>query len=176
MIKNSDGTPYKLKGEFSAYDPENKSLELINKWDQELIRMNGTPVYYYQVIIDTNMIDEVYNEARNKLFNPCFIKMWCNYQPQDQQNLSTLFGMDGSPDEEIILEFNYQSIKNCIPDISKMIGSRIFTPHRRENWIVIDYKLSDFKLWSAFRLLVHCKKFQETSTTSNGEVTKINPC
>lgn len=174
MLRNSDGTPFKLKGEFITYDPNNKSIDLQNKYDAELIRINGTPIYYYEVIIDTSVVDPEYNEARAKLFNPCYTILWAFYQPPDQVNMSGLFGID-NPDEEVTFELNYKAVKDCLGHIPK-IGSRIFTPHRRENWIIIDYKLANFQLWSAFRLILHCRKFQETVTTNNGQVTKNNPC
>jgi hypothetical protein len=164
MIKNPDGSPYKLKGSLQQFDPDNPIHSLLDQYDEEMIRISGTPIYYYEVLIQTT--NDLYLEDRNKLFNPVPIQLWAFYEPPQQMNMSGLFAID-TPDEEIVLEMNYKAVRRDLGHPPK-IGSRIFTPHRSENWIVIDYRLDQFKLWGAIRLILHCKKFQETSTADNG--------
>lgn len=173
MIKNPDGSVFKLKGSLNAYDPENPIHSVLNKYDEEIIERTGTPIYYYEVLIQQNTVDPIYNEDRGKLFNPCYVKLYAFYEPPQAQASSTLYGMDNI-DEEVVFELNYQAVINCLKRIPK-IGSRIYTPHRGENWQIIDYKLSNFALWGALRLILHCRKFQENLTNNNGEVTALNP-
>lgn len=90
-LLNSDGTPYKLNGSVQMFDPLNPQFELFNLWDQEAILRGGSPIYYYEVIITPNMIDPIYLEARNKLFNPNPVELWCNYEPIPSQNLLNQF-------------------------------------------------------------------------------------
>ena len=173
MIRNTDGSPYKPTGQLTAFQPNGKIQDIFNTYDQEFIQITGTPVYYFEVLIQSQSIDPIYLEDRSKLFKPCSVKLWAFYEPPQQQNMSGLFGID-TPDEEIILEMNYKATITELGHPPK-IGSRIYTPHRGENWIIIDYRLDQFKLWGAIRLQVHCKKFQETLTNNDGNVTKINP-
>lgn len=171
-IYNDDGTPYKLKGEIQQYNPQNPMFELFNQWDEEAIQRGGSPIYYHEVIIQPDMVDPIYLEARNKLFSEHPVQLWCNYEPISSQNYLNQFGID-SPDE-IKFELNYRSALRKIGHPPK-IGSRLFTPHLNENWVIVQRNLSEFKMWGALRLEIICMRFQETSTTSDGKATKKQP-
>ena len=173
MIKNVNGSPYKLKGKLSTYDPNSNQHSIFDKWDQEFIMFTGTPVYYYSIHVQLSGYDELYMEDRTKLFSPVPIKLWAFYEPPQQQSMSGIFSVD-TPDEEIILELNRSAALTAIGHPPK-VGSRIYTPHRGENWIVIDYKLDKFLLWGAIRLILHCKKFQETTTAADACITSPQP-
>lgn len=166
MIRNCDGTPYCLQGEIKAYQPNGKSQTLFNKYDAEVIKMSGSPIYYYEILIQIQTIDDLYQEDRGRLFSDCPVKLYAYYEPPQQQTNSSMIGID-VPDEEAIFELNYEATKNCLGGKEPKMGSRIYTPHRGENWVVLDRRLESFKLWGALRLLLHCRKFQETSTAAN---------
>lgn len=179
MIRRSDGTPFTLKGSRTQFDPDSPAHDLFNRYDEEIIRVGGTPIFYYEVLIQQQTIDPVYMEDRGKLFANNPVQLYGYYEPPQQQNMSGLFGYD-TPDEEIIIETNYKAVLREIKNATgyehpPKVGSRIFTPHRRENWIIIDTRLDQFKMWGAIRLQIHCKKFQETSTTGEGNVTQSQP-
>lgn len=169
MIRRPDGQPYKLSGTLQQFNPQSSAHELFSKWDEEIIRIGGTPVCYFEILVSSNL-DELYLEDRSKLFCPCPVELYAYYEPAQQSNMSGLFAID-TPDEEIILELNYQATLKAIGHPPK-IGSRIYTPHRSENWIIVDTRLDQFKLWGIFRLQIHCRKFQETTTTGEGLVTQ----
>lgn len=173
MIKKTDGTPYKLKGSLNQYDPNSATQALFNRYDEEMIKISGTPILYYQVFIQMQTVDPIYMEDRGKLFSPYPITLWAFYEPPQQMNMSGLFAID-TPDEEVVFELNYNATIRDVGHTPK-IGSRIYTPHRGENWIIIDYRLDQFKLWGAIRMLLHCRKFQETTTNNDGQVTENKP-
>lgn len=162
MIRREDGKPYQLKGSLQQFDPDGATHDLFHRYDEEMIKISGTPIYYYEVLIQEQTVDKMYWEDRGKLFSPYPIKLWAYYEPPQQANMSSLFAID-TPDEEIILELNYKATLRDLNHPPK-IGSRIYTPHRGENWVIIDCRLDQFKLWGAIRLLIHCKKFQPTAT------------
>lgn len=171
-LKNLDGTPYVLRGSVQQYDPLDRTHDLFNLWDQEAIQRGGSPIYYYEVIINTNMIDPIYLEARGKLFNPNPVQLWCTYEPIPSQNLVNQFGID-APDE-IKFELNYRAFLQNVGHPPK-IGSRLFTPHLRENWIIVQRNVGEFKLWGALRLELLCQRFQEDVVTGDGKVTQKEP-
>lgn len=171
-LKNLDGTPYQLRGSVQMYDPCDRTHDLFNLWDQEAIKRGGIPLYYYEVIITQNMIDPIYLEARNKLFSNNPVQLWCTYEPIPSQNLVNQFGID-APDE-MKFELNYRSTLQSVGHPPK-IGSRIFTPHLRENWVVIQRNLGEFKMWGALRLELICQRFQEDVVTGDGKVTQKEP-
>jgi len=171
-LLNKDGTPYKLQGSTQQFDPENPMFDLFNSWDEESIRRGGSPIFYYEVIIEPNMIDPIYLEARNKLFSSCPVELWCNYDPLASQNSLNQFGID-APDE-MSFELNYKSVLKAVGHPPK-IGSRLFTPHLRENWVIVQRNLNEFKMWGVFRIELICQRFQEDVVTGEGKVTQKQP-
>lgn len=167
-IKNLDGTPYRVSGSLQQFDPENQEFDLFNHWDEEAIMMGGAPIIYYEVFININSIDDLYLESRNKLWSPCGVELYAFYDPVPSQNYMGVFGMD-SPNE-MMFELNYRSVLRNLCHLPR-IGSRIYTPHRRENWVVIQRNIEEYKLWGELRLQLMCKTFQESLTTGEGKVT-----
>lgn len=171
-LLNKDGTPYQLQGSTQQFDPLNPMFDLFNAWDQEALKRGGSPLFYYEVIIQPDMIDPIYLEVRNKLFSNNPVQLWCNYEPIPSQNELTRFGID-APDE-MKFEVNYRATLQSVGHAPK-IGSRLFTPHLSENWVVIQRNLSEFKMWGALRLELLCQRFQEDVVTGDGKVTQKQP-
>lgn len=171
-IRNADGSIYKPTGSLQQFDPANPELDLFNVWDQEAIEIGGTPLYYYDLFINMQSIDELYVEARDKLWSPCPICIYGYYDPIPSSNMLGMFGID-SPDE-MMFEFNYRSVLTTLGKPPK-IGARIFSPHKGENWVVIQRNVEVFKLWGELRLQVMCMRFQESLTTGEGKVTQRQP-
>ena len=169
MIKNSDGTPYKPVGSLEQFDPDNPERCLWNDWDAELIKIYGSPVFYYEVFIQTGSLDKLYREDRGKLWSNNPITLYASYEPVVGQNYQNAFGID-SPDE-VMFNFNYQDVLKRIGHPLK-IGSRIYSPHRKEDWVVIQRNIGETMLWSQLRLQVLCQRFQESVTTGEGKVTQ----
>ena len=174
MLKNCDGTPYKLSGTLSKFDPEGVDVNLFNLVDQEITEIGGTPIFYYEVFIQlNNTFDPLYLEDRGKLFSPTPIQLFGYYNPIPSQNYMNAFGMD-SPNDEIQIEFNYRDVLQRIGHPPK-IGSRLWTPHLREDWFIQQRNLGGFKLWSATKLMIIAERFQESTTTNEGDSTQPQP-
>lgn len=167
MIRNCDGSPFQLLGSIQQFDPTSPAHVLFNFWDQEVIKEGGSPLLYYEVFIQLQTVDRIYLEDRGKLWSPIAVQLYGYYEPIEQQNPSTAFGID-APDE-VIFELNYKAVLESIGHPPKL-GSRINTPHRNENWVIVDRRLTEFKLWGVVRLQLICSRFQETSTTGEGNV------
>jgi len=100
------------------------------------------------------------------------IQLWSLYDPVSQQFYLTPFGADSQ--DEVIFELNYRETLDLIGHPPK-IGSRIYTPHKRENWIILERKLGEYKMWGELRLQLVCERFQESTTTNEGTVTQKTP-
>jgi hypothetical protein len=168
-ILNQDGTPYKAVGSLQQFDPENPEHNLFNLWDEEQMRIGGSPIFYYEVFIQKAAVDPIYHEDRSKLFSNHPIEIFGSYEPIQSQNYMNAFGVD-SPDE-MIFKFNYRAILRAIGHPPK-IGSRLRTPHLDENWVIIQRNLGEFGLWGALRLEILAQRFQESTTTGEGRVTQ----
>lgn len=173
-MKNPDGSEYRVSGLRQNYNPDPNSTEnaLFNSWDAEAIKQGGIPIYYYEMLVDVNSINEIYREARNKLFSTTAIELWAVYEPKANQFLYEEFINSGI--DETIFELNYQDVLNSIGH-PPVVGSRIWTPHRQENWVILRNQLSGFELWKTTRIQIACQKFQESITTNEGKVTENNP-
>jgi hypothetical protein len=134
-----------------------------------MIRIYGSPVFYYEVFIQTGSLDRLYREDRGKLWSNNPIMLYASYEPVVGQNYQSTFGID-SPDE-VIFDFNYKDIMQKIGHPPK-VGSRIYSPHRKENWVIIQRNAGEMMLWSQMRMQVLCQRFQESVTTGEGKVTQ----
>ncbi len=172
MLLDVNGKPYRAVGDIQQFDPENPEHNLFNLWDEEAIRKAGSPIFYYEVFIQKGTIDPIYVEDRGKIWSNTPIELFAIYDPIPSQNAQTMFGID-SPDE-MIFQINYKSALRTIGHPPK-VGSRIHTPHLREDWRVVQRNLGEFKLWGALRLELICSKFQESTTTGEGKVTQKKP-
>jgi len=163
MIRNPDGSCYQVVGSIQQFDPENPEHSLFNLWDQEVIRMGGSPIYYYEVLIQPNTVDPLYVEDRGKLWSTVPTELWCYYEPVPSQNAHGNFGIDAP--EEMVFELNYREVLDKVGHAPK-VGSRLFTPHKQESWVIIQRNDDQFKLWGQLRIQLICQKFTESLTTS----------
>lgn len=154
------------------FNPEANEHNLFNQWDQEIIQIGGSPIFYYEVLIQRQTIDPLWREDRGKIFATNPIQLYGLYDPIASQNYMSVMGVD-APDE-LQIEFNYKAVLKAIGHPPK-IGSRIFTPHKRENWVVVQRNLGEFKLWGELRLFLIVQRFSESSTTGEGRVTQKQP-
>ena len=167
-----DGKPYQCVGSIQQFDPENPEHDLFNMWDEEIIRMGGSPIFYYECLIQTATIDPLYREDRGKLWCPEPIQLWANYEPVEQQNFASNFGIDSA--DEVKFELNYQAVLRAIGHPPK-VGSRIQTPHKNENWIIVQRKVGEFKLWGELRLFLVCERWQENTADGLGDMPQKKP-
>lgn len=172
MIYNNDGTPYKPTGDVRQFDPCNPDNDLFNVWDQEAIRMGGSPVYYYEVFISDAVIDKDYHESRGKVWSQHPVELYAVYEPIASTNTLGTFGID-APDE-MMFELNYKAVLDKVGHPPK-IGSRIFTPHLREHWEIVQRNTGEYKMWNVIRIQLICRRFQESLTTGEGRVTQTTP-
>lgn len=166
------GTPYRAVGSIQQFDPENPEFNLFNMWDQEVIQMGGSPIFYYEVFIPPNTIDPLYWESRSKLYSNYPIQLWCFYDPQIAENTQNQFGIDSIT--ENVFEFNVRDVLNRVGHLPK-VGSRLFTPHKREHWKILQRNMGEFKMWGELRLQLIAERFQETITENAGSVTQAEP-
>ena len=162
MLFNKDGTAYKLAGTRQQFNDRSADLALFDIWDQEAIKIGGSPIYYYEVFIQPQTTDPLYMEDRGKLWSTVPVELWCVYDPMASTNTQTAFGYD-SPDE-MKFEFNYRAMLDAIGHKPK-IGSRLRSPFLKEDWEIIQMNLGEFKMYKALRAELFCKRFQDDAVS-----------
>jgi hypothetical protein len=73
----------------------------------------------------------------------------------------------------MIFEMNYRETLQKIGHVPK-IGSRIFTPHKSESWVIVQRNDGEFKMWGQLRLQLICQKFQESTTDNSKTIQQPN--
>ena len=98
-ILKLDGTTYTTQGKagLDTYRPNGQDVKQLDKWDQEALRIGGSPCIYYPCLIDTNF-DEVYMESRNSIITQEGIEVILQFLPVRPAQDWSSFGID-SPDE-----------------------------------------------------------------------------
>lgn len=172
MLNDTNGRPYRAIGSLQQFDPENSAHDLFQMWDQEVIKIGGSPLFYYEVFIPPATIDPMYRESRGKMFSNFPVQLWGIYEPVTSENQQNMFGID-SP-TEMVFELNIRDTLARVGHLPK-IGSRIYTPHKRENWKIIQRGMGEFKLWGELRLQLICERFQDDIITNAGRVKQQEP-
>lgn len=65
-IYKPDGKPYCPTGSLQQFDDGLPERSLFDLYDEETIRLGGSPLFYYELFIDANNIDPLYVESRAK--------------------------------------------------------------------------------------------------------------
>jgi hypothetical protein len=172
-IRNCNGTPYKVTGSLQTYDPNNPEHFLLNSFDAEAIQIGGSPIWYFELFIQPQTIDPLYREDRGKMWSVNPVQLYGLYDPVASQNFQNMFGVD-SPDE-ISIQFNYRQLLKTIGHPPK-IGSRLLTPQKNENWVIVQRNVGEFFMWGELRMTIIAQRFQESITTGEGRITQpVNP-
>ena len=172
-VYKQDGQVYCPTGSLQQFDDGLPEHKLFTAWDAESIRQGGSPIFYYELFVNMNNIDPLYLETRTKIYSPMPVQLYCFYEPVPSQNFQTPFGID-SPDD-MLFEFNYNDVLDKLGHVPK-IGSRFFTPFLKENWVIVERKTAEMKLYQVVRLQCLCQRFQEDSVsgTSVNESQNVN--
>lgn len=157
-LYNKDGTPYRVSGTRQQFNDLSPDLALFDLWDQEAIRIGGTPIYYYEVFVPEQTTDPLYIENRGKVWSTSPVELWAVYEPVASTNTQTAFGYD-APDE-MKFELNYRAMLDAIGHMPA-IGSRIRSPFLKEDWELVQRNLNEFKMYKALRIEFLCKRFQD---------------
>lgn len=165
MIKNSDGTPYTLGGSLNTFDPQNPDLTLLDDLFLESLQINGVPVLIYPVLIQMTSFDKLYAEDRSKLWAQIPTELNAFMEPVTNQNYQNVFGIDSPGD--IVMEFSRKQLMEKLNGLPK-VGSRIFVPFRRENFIVVQRNMGAMRAWHTVSIQIVAQHFQTSSTDASG--------
>ena len=172
-LLNPDGSLYSVSGSTAQYDPNSSDIALLDAQDAGSIEQGGSPIYYFEMFIQSGTTDKLYLEDRGKIFSNNPIKLFCYYEPVRSQNALTAFGID-SPDE-MTFNFNKTSVIRALNGRLPRIGSRLKTPFLNEEWEIIQLNNADFQLYHVHRLQIIARRFQESVTSPVGRSTDSQP-
>jgi hypothetical protein len=164
MLRNKDGSPYKLNGSVNNYDPSNPDHDLMDSVDKEQIESSGAPIEYYRVIVDSN-VDQLYHEQRQKVYLQEPILMKAVWEPVSPiwNDISVGF----SSEESMVFSFNRKEFIEKVGEMPR-IGSIIKTCDEGMFWEIVNRNVNveneDRKMWGKHRINAVCVKYQATVT------------
>jgi len=170
-VFNKDGSAYKPNGSLVQFDPTNPNHDLFNKVDQENILLGGSSLLYRKILIQFETMDRLYLEDRSKLWNPSPVEIFGVYEPVEPQNPSIVHGID-SGESSVMFTCNYRAVLQALGE-QPTRGSIIFTPHLKENWVIVDVRLSEFQYWGALHVNLISEKFTKSLTDSSTIIPEI---
>lgn len=166
-ITNSDGSPYQLSGTLNIFDPSFKAnSDYLSSVISEEIKIFGSPILYYEVLINPQNIDETYLEDRSKLYSSTPVELFAMYEPNSPNTMLSSFGIE-SGSMDTIFSLSYTDVLHRLGNKMPTIGSRIYTPHLRENWSVVSVQVDDFKLWGKYMIKILAAKWQASKTDNS---------
>lgn len=165
MIKRTNGTPYVLPGRLGLYSPSSPDHDLMDRIDQEAIRMGGSPILYYRLIMQGAKVDPLYHEIRDKLYAPPVEVCTLFQPPTPLQNIDP-YGIDNPTD--ILFTFNKTHFLAQVGELPTA-GSQIYTIVDNNYWEIIQPNINivtdmDRMIWGNIRIQVNARRYQQTST------------
>ena len=158
-IKKSDGSNYNLGGRdaLKSYRPDGQDIDLLDKWDQEIIELAGSPILYYPCYIDTSY-DDLYMESIDSIISQKGYKLTCQFEPVRPVQELGVFGID-SPDE-VLFNFNLTKWREIVKEMPR-IKSLFFCEWDRSYFEIIQNdQEKPYTLWHKYRLQVIGRKYQ----------------
>ena len=126
-IRRPDGSIYTVSGCLGKFNPAAQSHKLFSTWDAEIIKLGGSPIFYYEAIVPPSTIDPIYWESRSMLWTDTPTVLYALYEPLPIQNYQDMFGIDSGTDT-VIFELNYKDVVQRLGHVPKL-DSRFYTPH-----------------------------------------------
>jgi hypothetical protein len=165
MIRRPNGTPYVVPGRLGLYSPNNPDHSLMDRIDMEAIKMGGSPILYYRVIIKGAKVDPLYHEIRDKLYAPP-VEICSVFSPPTPLQNQDQFGIDSPTD--VLFTFNLTNFTTTAGELPTT-GSLIFTVVDRNWWEIIQPNINiltdmDRMIWNKLRVQVNARKYQPTAT------------
>jgi len=146
----------------SLYNKKNDK-NLFNMIDAENIKLSGSRVQIFQYI-ESDDIDDVYQESRQKAIASEPVVLWAHYDPRPiEENLSQ-FGVEMQIDQVFV--FNKSYTENLLGR-AVSIGDVIRPEFQEMKFEVYEVQEDSFEAYGVYHLLVHAKLLRDTQDIHN---------
>lgn len=136
---------------------------LFNFIDAENIKLSGSRIRVYQYV-QSNDIDEVYMEARQKTISSEPVIVWGHFDPRPiEENLSQ-FGVEIQYDQ--VFNFNKSYVEKLLGR-PIVIGDVLEPEFQNIKFEVYEVQEDSFEAYGVYHLLVHAKVLRDTEGIHN---------
>ncbi len=146
----------------SLYKKKNDK-NLFNLIDSENIKLSGSRVRVFEYV-QSNDIDDVYQESKQKTISPEPVVLWAHYEPRAIEENLTQFGVEMVSDQVFV--FNKSYTENILGR-PITIGDVLEPEFQEMKFEVFEVQEDSFEAYGVYHLLVHAKLLRDTQDIHN---------
>jgi len=155
-------------GQLSFFDPTNPDINLFNLVDDEMIKIAGSEILYYEYVQGETQYDEVYMEARNKTISKQPILVYGHYEPKVLEENLTQFGIELTNDQLFI--FNKTHMEQRIRGHLKP-GDVLQPKFQNQKYEIIEVQEDSFEIYGVYHLVCSAKLLRDSSDVQDTPLT-----
>jgi hypothetical protein len=158
-------------GELSFFDPVNPDINLFNMVDDEMIKISGSEILYYQYVQGEDQFDDVYMEARNKPVSKDPVIVFGHYEPKVLEENLTEFGIELSNDQIFIFNKSYmeQRIKGHLK-----AGDVLQPKFQNQKYEIIEVQEDSFEIYGVYHLVCAAKLLRDSDDVQDTPLTDVS--
>ena len=155
-------------GQLNFFDPTNPDINLFNLVDDEMIKISGSQILYYQYVQGDDQYDEVYMEARNKPVSKQPVLVYGHYEPKVLEENLTQFGIELTNDQLFIFNKTYmeQRIKGHLKP-----GDVLQPKFQNQKYEIIEVQEDSFEIYGVYHLVCTAKLLRDSSDVQDTPLT-----
>ena len=153
------------------FDPTNPDINLFNMVDDEMIKISGSPILYYQYMQGEDQYDEVYMEARNKPVSKQPVLVFGHYEPKVLEENLTQFGIELTNDQLFI--FNKTHMEQRIRGHLKP-GDVLEPKFQNQRYEIIEVQEDSFEIYGVYHLVCSAKLLRDSTDVQDVPLTKTS--
>lgn len=155
-------------GQLNFFDPANPDINLFNLVDDEMIKISGSQILYYQYVQGDDQYDEVYMEARNKPVSKQPILVYGHYEPKVLEENLTQFGIELTNDQLFV--FNKTHMEQRIRGHVKP-GDILQPKFQNQKYEIIEVQEDSFELYGVYHLVCSAKLLRDSADVQDTPLT-----
>ena len=147
-------------GSLNFFDAENPDINLFNLVDDELIKISGSEILYYQYLQGEDQYDEVYMEARNKPVAKDPVLVYGHYEPKVLEENLSQFGIELTNDQLFV--FNKTYMEQRIRGELK-VGDVLQPKFQNQKYEIIEVQEDSFEIYGVYHLVCSAKLLRDST-------------
>lgn len=158
-------------GELNFFDPVNPDINLFNMVDDEMIKISGSEILYYQYVQGDQQFDNVYMEARNKPISKDPVVVFGHYEPKVLEENLTEFGIELTNDQIFIFNKTYmeQRIKGNLK-----AGDVLQPRFQNQRYEIIEVQEDSFEIYGVYHLVCAAKLLRDSADVQDTPLTDVS--
>ena len=158
-------------GELNFFDPANPDINLFNLIDDEMIKISGSEILYYQYVQGEEQYDEVYMEARNKPLAKEPVLIYGHYEPKVLEENLTQFGIELTNDQLFVFNKTYleQRIKGHLKP-----GDVLQPKFQNQKYEIIEVQEDSFEIYGVYHLICAAKLLRDSADVQDTPLTNTS--